>query len=221
MTVDEALKRLRDLGSERVAAQHAKHGGGENVIGVKLGDVRKLAKEIRSDHELGLTLWDAEVMEARLLAILVMKPKMLSADQLEELVRSAGSTQVHDWLVSYVVKKHPDKEALGQRWMTAEAPMLARAGWSLTSDRVAKNPEGLDPSSLLDRIEREMASASPEVQWTMNYTLAAIGINVASLRERAIKIGEKLGVYRDYPVSRGCTSPFAPIWIDEMVRRQQ
>ena len=27
------------------------------------------------------------------------------------------------------------------------------------------------------------------------------------------------GVYRDYPVSKGCTSPYAPIWINEMVSR--
>lgn len=37
---------------------------------------------------------------------------------------------------------------------------------------------------------------------------------------QAIAIGEKVGLYRDYPVSKGCTSPFAPIWINEMVRRQ-
>ena len=36
----------------------------------------------------------------------------------------------------------------------------------------------------------------------------------------ALAIGEKLGIYRDYPVSKGCTSPFAPIWIKEMVKRK-
>lgn len=30
----------------------------------------------------------------------------------------------------------------------------------------------------------------------------------------------RLGLCRDYPVSKRCTSPFAPIWINEMVRRQ-
>jgi 3-methyladenine DNA glycosylase AlkD len=54
----------------------------------------------------------------------------------------------------------------------------------------------------------------------MNFCLAGIGIHVPKLRNRAIAIGEKLGLYRDYPVSKGCTSPFAPIWINEMVRRQ-
>jgi 3-methyladenine DNA glycosylase AlkD len=54
----------------------------------------------------------------------------------------------------------------------------------------------------------------------MNSCLAGIGIHFAKHRKRALAIGEKLGIYRDYPVSKGCTSPFAPIWINEMVRRQ-
>ena len=77
-----------------------------------------------------------------------------------------------------------------------------------------------DLPALLDRIESEMADAAPEVQWTMNFCLAGIGINFPKHRKRAIAIGEALGIYRDYPCSKGCTSPFAPIWIKEMVRRQ-
>jgi 3-methyladenine DNA glycosylase AlkD len=61
---------------------------------------------------------------------------------------------------------------------------------------------------------------SPEVQWTMNGCLAGIGIHFPKLRKRAVAIGEALGLYRDWPVSKGCTPPFAPIWINEMVRRQ-
>ena len=54
----------------------------------------------------------------------------------------------------------------------------------------------------------------------MNACLATIGIHFLEHRQRAMEIGESLGVYRDYPVSKGCTSPFAPIWIDFMVRRK-
>jgi hypothetical protein len=32
-------------------------------------------------------------------------------------------------------------------------------------------------------------------------------------QKRAIAIGNKLEVLKDYPVPKGCTSPFAPIWI--------
>ncbi len=54
----------------------------------------------------------------------------------------------------------------------------------------------------------------------MDFCLAGIGIHVPVLRERVVAIGERLGVYPDYPVSKGCTTPFAPVWIAEMVRRQ-
>ena len=86
--------------------------------------------------------------------------------------------------------------------------------------RGAEEQRKFDLPALLDRIESEMGSAAPEVQWTMNSTLAQIGIHFPKLRKRAISIGETLGIYRDYPVSKGCTSPFAPIWIKAMVSRQ-
>ena len=55
----------------------------------------------------------------------------------------------------------------------------------------------------------------------MNFVLAEIGIHNPNLRERAILIGDNLGIYKDYPVSKGCTSPFAPIWIEAMVSRRK
>jgi len=127
---------------------------------------------------------------------------------------------VADWLIAYVVRQHPDKEALRQVWMAADDRWAARAGWDLTAERVAKSPDSLDIPALLTRIETEMADAKPEVQWTMNNTLATIGIHFPKHRKRAIAIGETLGIYRDYPVSKGCTSPFAPTWINFMVSRQ-
>jgi hypothetical protein len=72
----------------------------------------------------------------------------------------------------------------------------------------------------LDRIEKEMPKAMPEVQWTMNNTLAAIGIRHTKHRKRAIAIGELLGLYRDWPVSKGCTPPYVPVWVEAMVKRQ-
>ncbi len=220
MTVEETLEELRSLGDERMRAQNTRYGARDDQFGVKRGDVRALAKKIKTNHELALALWDTGNIDARFLAVLLLKPKQLSSSEVNRMVQSATFTHLADWLSTYVVKKHPDKEALRQQWMGATDRMAGRAGWSLTAERVAKTPEGLDLPSLLDRIESEMGTAEPEVQWTMNTCLAEIGINHTKHRKRALAIGEQLGIYRDYPVSKGCTSPFAPIWINEMVRRQ-
>ena len=220
MTVKESLKQLEALGNEKMRAQNRKHGAGDNQFGVRLGDIRKLAAKIKTNHEMALALWESGNLDARLLAILLIEAKKLSGTEMDRMVRSAAVAQVADWLNSYVVKNHPDKEALRQKWMAADDPWAARAGWSLTSGRIARRPEGLDLPGLLDHIESKMGSAAPEVQWTMNFCLAGIGIHFPRYRKRAIAIGEALGLYRDFPVSKGCTSPFAPIWINEMVRRK-
>ena len=220
MNVKETLAQLKPLGNEKVRAHNKKYGASDNQFGVPLGEIRKIAAKIKTDHKLALALWKTGNADAQLLAILIMKPKELSADELDGLVRSVNFSHVADWLNSYVVKNHSDKETLRQRWMTDDDAWAARAGWNLTSERIGKSPEGLEVPALLDRIESEMADAAPEVQWTMNYCLAGIGIHFPKLRKRAIAIGETLGIYRDYPVSKGCTSPFAPIWINEMVRRK-
>jgi 3-methyladenine DNA glycosylase AlkD len=220
MTLKETLKQLEALGNEKMRAQNRKHGCGDNQFGVRLGDIRKLATEIKTNHELAIALWETGNVDARLLAILLMKPKNLSGTEMDRMVRSATFAQVADWFNSYVVRNHPEKEALRQVWMAADDPWAARAGWSLTSERIAKSPEGLNLPALLERIESEMGGAAPEVQWTMNFCLAGIGIHFPKYRKRAIAIGETLGLYRDYPVSKGCTSPFAPIWIKHIVSRK-
>lgn len=220
MTVNETLKQLKALGDEKVRAHNTKFGAGANQFGVKLGDIRVLAKKIKTNHQLAMALWETGNVDAQFLATLLIEPKKLSADAMDRVVRSVTFVHVADWLISYVVKQHHDKENLRQEWMATDDRWAARAGWSLTAERVVKSPEGLDLPALVDRIESEMGNADPVIQWTMNSTLAEIGIHFPKLRKRAIAIGETLGIFRNYPVSKGCTSPFAPIWINAMVSRQ-
>ena len=220
MTTAEILAQLKSLRNEKMFAHNTKNGAGNNQFGVKMGDIRTLANKIKTDHDLALELWKTKNIEARLLACLIMKPKSLSTKDLNELIKSIDFVQVADWFNAYVLKDHPEKEQLREIWIDSDNKWAARSGWSLTAGRVAKGAEGLDLEKLLDRIEKEMPTALPEIQWTMNTVLAYIGIHHPGYRKRAIDIGNKLGIYRDYPVSKGCTSPFAPIWINEMVSRQ-
>lgn len=172
MTLTEALKQLKSLANEKMRAHNAKNGAGDKQFGVKHGDIRVLAKKIKTDHKLALSLWETGNIDAQYLAILIMKPTELSAKELDRLVHSVTFAWVADWLHSYVVKLHPDKETLRQVWMKTKHRWAAREGWALTAGRVVKSPEGLDPdpSGLLDRIESEMGSADPVVPWTMNNT---------------------------------------------------
>ena len=216
-TVTEVMAELAALEDPKARAVNERHGDDH---GVNLGELRALAKRLKTQHDLARRLWATEDTAARLLALLICRPKAFERDELDGMLRGARTPKVHDWFVNYVVKKSPHGEELRLAWFADPDPVVASAGWASTTERVAKRPEGLDLVGLLDVIEAEMKDAPDRLQWAMNHCLAQIGIENAALRPRAMGIGERLEVLKDYPTPPGCTSPFAPIWITEMVRRR-
>lgn len=216
-TVDQVMAELAALEDPKTREVNEKHGDDH---GVNLGGLRALAKRLKTLQELARQLWQTGDSAARLLALLICRPKAFERDELDVMLREARTPKVHAWLVNYVVKKSPHAEELRLAWSADRDPVVASAGWALTTERVTRRPEGLDLAGLLDVIEAELRDAPDRLQWAMNECLAQIGIQHAEHRSRAIAIGERLRVLEDYPTPAGCTSPFAPIWINEMVRRQ-
>jgi 3-methyladenine DNA glycosylase AlkD len=216
-TAAEVMAELAELEDPRIREVNARHG---NDHGVNLTELRALAKRLKTRQDLARELWATGDGAARLLALLICRPKAFERDELDTMLRQARTPKVHDWLVNYVARKSPHAEELRLAWFADPDPVVASAGWALTTERVAKEPDGLDLPGLLDTIEAEMQDAPDRLQWAMNHCLAQIGIEHLEHRARAIDIGERLEVLKDYPTPPNCTSPFAPVWITEMVRRQ-
>lgn len=216
-TVDDVMAELAACEDPKIRAVNKRHG---DEHGVNLAVLRALAKRLGTRPDLAARLWSTGDAAARLVAILIGRPAAYTAPELDAMLRQARLPKVHDWLVSYVVAKNRNGEELRMLWLTDSNPVVASAGWALTSRRVAKAPDGLDLAALLDTIEAEMKDAPDRLQWAMNECLAAIGIHHPEHRARAIDIGERLEVLKDYPTPPNCTSPYAPIWITEMVRRR-
>ncbi|MGN8132202.1 DNA alkylation repair protein [Paenarthrobacter sp. 22069] len=215
--VDDVLAELAALEEPAVRAVNEKRGDDH---GVNLAKLRAIAKRLKTQHDLACALWATDDTAARLLALLICRPKDFSRMELDAMLRQSRAPKLHDWLVSYVVRKSAHAEDLRVAWMADPDPVVASAGWALTTGRVAKSPEGLNFPRLLDTIEAELKDAPDRLQSAMNHTLAEIGIEHPEHRSRAISIGERLQVLKDYPTPANCTSPYAPAWINEMVRRR-
>ena len=217
-TVAGVLAELAALEDPKMREANEKRGDDH---GINLSKLRAVAKRLKTQQDLAVELWATGETSARLLALLICRPKAFGRDQLDTMLREARAPKVHDWLVNYVVKKSQHAEELRVAWKADADPVVASAGWALTSERIAKAPEGLDLPGLLDVIEAHMKEAPARLQWAMNQALATIGIEHPELRARALRIGERLEVLKDYPTPPNCTSPFAPAWINEMVRRKE
>lgn len=168
MTVPEALAELAALEDPKMRAANEKRGDDH---GMNLSRLRGVAKRIKTDQALAKDLWATGETSARLLALLICKPREFTADELDAMLRQTQAPKVNDWFVNYVAKKTPLAEELRLRWFDDSDPTVAAAAWSLTTVRVAKDADGLDLEHLLDLIERDLVDAPKRLQWAMNETL--------------------------------------------------
>jgi len=197
----------------------------ENILSqinskTKLGDLRKIAKDIKTDHELAVELWSTEEFLPRLLAILIMDKKLLSEDVLNKL---DTDMQIHtfdernnlmDWLMANQLTKDKKTIALMELWENSPSALQRRTFWYYNARlRWTGQTPPDNNADLLSAIEAKITQEEPEVQWAMNFTAGWIGVYDQKNRARCIQLGEKMGLYKDEMVSKGCTPNYLPEFI--------
>ncbi|OXS56522.1 hypothetical protein B1A99_19525 [Cohnella sp. CIP 111063] len=197
----------------------------ENILSqinskTKLGDLRKIAKDINKDHELAMELWSTEEFLPRLLAILIMDKKLLSEDVLNKLDKDM---QIHtfdernhlmDWLMANQLTKDKKTIALMGLWENSPSALQRRTFWYYQARlRWTGQTPPDNTADLLSAIEAKITEEEPEVQWAMNFTAGWIGVYDQKNRARCIKLGEKTGLYKDEMVSKDCTPNYLPEFI--------
>lgn len=55
----------------------------QQIYGVKIPQLRAIAKEYRKNHDLALALWRINNRETRILAAMIADPKQLTEEQME------------------------------------------------------------------------------------------------------------------------------------------
>lgn len=205
----------------------------ENILqqidsNTKLGELRKIAKEIKKDHELAMELWSTGEFLPRLLAILIMNKKLLSEEVLNMLDRDMQShpskerTNLMDWLMANQLTKSKKTIALIESWENSPSALQRRTYWYYQARlRWTGQTPPDNTEELLSAIEANIAKEKPEVQWAMNFTAGWIGVYDEKYRERCMKIGEKTGLYKDEIVAKGCTPNYLPEFITMEVNKRQ
>lgn len=186
----------------------------------KLGDLRKIAKDIKKDHGLALELWATGKYLARQLAILIMDKKQLSQEFIDKLDKDIKQhkenerLQLIDWLIANQLSKDKKTVALMETWENSPSSLQRRVFWYYQGRLrwVGQTPPS-NNEELLSKIENRIENEEPEVQWAMNFTAGWIGVYDKKYRERCIALGEKTGLYKGKKVSKGCTPEYLPEFI--------
>ena len=197
----------------------------ENILGqintkTNLGDLRKIAKNINTDHDLAMELWSTGKFYPRLLAILIMDNKLVSQDLINKLDKDMHThpvderNQLMDWFMANQLTKNKKTIALIESWENSPSALQRRVFWYYQARLrwTGQKPPANTPE-LLTKIEAHIAKEEPEVQWAMNFTAGWIGIYEKQYRNRCITLGEKTGLYKGQMVSKGCTPDYLPEFI--------
>ena len=186
----------------------------------KLGDLRKIAKAIKKDHDLAMELWSTGSFFARQLAILIMDKKLISQEVIDQMGKDIQKhdlkerTHLTDWFMANQLAKDKRTIALIESWENSPSVMQRRIFWYYQARlRWMGNTDHTNTEALLGAIETNILGEQPEVQWAMNFTAGQIGKFQEEHRARCIAIGEDTGLYKDEVAPKGCTPNYLPKFI--------
>jgi 3-methyladenine DNA glycosylase AlkD len=220
-TLNTILNQLNVLSNETTARIYKKIVVDEQVLGVNRGPLRQLAKAYIPNHNLGLELWSANILETRLMATMILEPKKLTIQDLDALLIQTQSVTLIDELTFEVFETFQFTTELFEDWLHHSDLMHQRAAWNSAIVQVhRKRLTDVEAKELIDYIEAHLVDTPELVKYAMNRCLVEIGVNYKAYTERCLDIGARLGVYKEVMVAKGCTSPYAPDWINAVLRRK-
>lgn len=211
------MTELKKKGSEQTRKIFSKHGAPESMFGVKVADMKTIAKTIKGQQELALELYDTGNSDAMYLAGMVADGGQMTKTDLNRWAKNSLWYMISEYTVPGVANEHPAARDLALKWMKSKDERIAATGWCTYSGIVATRPdEDLDLAEiegLLDQIESEIEGERNRVRYTMNGFVISVATYVKPLLKRAKQTAKKIGIVECDLGETSCKVPVATDYI--------
>jgi 3-methyladenine DNA glycosylase AlkD len=187
--------------------------GGLKSFGIGLTKLRKLAKQIGRDRDLARTLWETDVYEAKVIALLIDDPRTMTRQQAETQVEELGAGMLSHVFASCdaTLAKTPFVVELADEWVRSSDTVRRGCGYGLLYE-VSKltGKKAPDERYFLDHVEHIDDTIDEEpssVRLAMGSALMGIGKRSATLNAAALRVAERVGPIEFESISGKC-DPF-------------
>ena len=195
MRLKEVIARLNKHSNPKDREGMAKFGiNPKYALGVRIPVLRKLAKEIGTDHKLARALWNTKIHEARILASMIEDVEKVTEKQMDSWVKEFNSWDLCDqccmnlfWKTSFAFKKAIE-------WSKKEQEFVKRAGFALMAVLAWKDKEraNKDFIKFLSIIKNQSTDNRNFVKKAVNWALRQIGKRNKYLKKEAVKIAREI-----------------------------
>ena len=185
----ESLTNLEDVeGRARFGINHTK------TYGVRMPELRRIAKAAGKNHDLAEKLWNAGYGETKILAGLIENPKMVTETQMENWVAGFDSWDVCDQCCINLFRKTPFAYNKVFEWSTREEEFVKRAAFAMIAVLAVHDKKADDKKfeEFFPLIIRESIDNRNFVKKAVNWALRQIGKRNLNLNKRAIEVAEEI-----------------------------
>ena len=213
MNRNEVLSWLRKKGTRAAVKGMDRYGiVAEHAFGVPMGTLLTLAKELGTDHDLSLALWESGWYEARLLAALVGDPKRVTRRQMNAWAAGFENWADCDTVCFKLFDRTPFAWERAHQWADSPREFVKRGAFALMAclalhDKAASDEQFL---ALLPLIEEGAQDERNFVKKGVNWALRSIGRRNAALNVSAVDVAERLARSEDA----------APRWVGKDALRE-
>ncbi len=189
MNYENIMKKLRSFKDPWAIKGMSRYGiNPKNNYGISVNRLRKMAKELGTDHDLAKQLWSSGIRDARLLACLIDDPNLVTEEQMEDWVKDFNSWDVCDLCCGHLFDKTEMAYKKAIQWSNSEEEYIKRAGFSLMAWLAVHDKDTDDDNfvEFLEVIEKAATDERKYVKKAVNWALRQIGKRSIYLNDRAL-----------------------------------
>jgi len=195
MTTQEILDKLKSLASDSDKTSMAKLGiNTDNAYGVTVQHIREISKEIGTNHEMAIELWNTKVHEARILATIIADPALADYNLLDDWADDINSWDLCDQFCNNFV--YHTEFAMGKilEWSIQDEQFVKRAGFATMANYALKHPDlrEKDVDGFFGLILNECWDKRNYVRKAVSWALRNIGKRNLHYNRKAVKIAKQM-----------------------------
>jgi 3-methyladenine DNA glycosylase AlkD len=193
--VKDVVLTLKSLSSTKVRDGLARYGiPSDNALGISVGTIQNVAKEIGRNHELALALWETRIYEARLLCAFIDDPKAVTSAQMDKWCGDFDNWGIVDTICFKLFDQTPHAWRKVVQWSKKRDEFGKRAAFALLASLGAHDKDATDDKFLkcLPIIETAAGDDRNFVKKGVSWALRVIGRRNLELHEAVIEVAKRL-----------------------------
>lgn len=219
-SVSQVMKELKKKGSAQTRKTYARHCAPDDMFGVKVADLKVIAKSIKGQQSLACELYETGNADAMYLAGIVADGTQMTKKELDTWAKTSTWHMLSEYTVPGVATESEHARDLALKWMKSKDESIASSGWCTYAGIIAIQSDDVldlgEIKTLLDQIVKQIDKAPNRVRYTMNGFVISVGSYVKPLLKQAKATAKKIGVVTVDVGDTACKVPLATSYIEKM-----